>query len=267
MTRQQLRPGEIEQLRAELSERDLAIVRQVADLRLMSARQLQAVHFGPMKHHSQSAATRACGRRLQRLTGHRLLVRTERRVGGVRAGSASYCYGLGPVGQRVLNLEGPRRRFKEPSSIFVRHTLAVGQLVVDLTLASQDGNLDLLACQAEPRCWRYFSGLAGATVLRPDLFLAVGVGDLEHRWFCEIDRATEGLPVVGRKCRLYEAYYRSGREQAEHGVFPRVCWIVPSEKRAKDLAQDIAGDRRLTDGLFAVTTGERAISVLSGAAS
>ena len=80
--------------------------------------------------------------------------------------------------------------------------------------------MSCLRCQSEPRCWREFSGLAGRLVLRPDLFTALGVGDLEHRWFLEVDRGMESLPVVLRKCRQYHAYYQTGDEQSAHGVFP-----------------------------------------------
>ena len=267
MTREQLGARGLDQLRDELSGRDLAIVGQVAELRLMSARQLEAVHFPSNEHDSSAAAARACRRSLDRLARHRLLIRAERRIGGVRAGSASYCYSLGPVGQRVLNIRGPRRRFREPSAAFALHTLAVAQLVVDLTLVTRKNQFDLLVCQAEPRCWRRFSTMGGATVLRPDLFLSLGVSEFEHRWFVEVDRGTEHLPALLRKCRLYDAYYRSGREQAAHGVFPRVCWLVPDEERAARLRGAITGDKRLPPELFSVTRSEEALTVLAGGRS
>jgi hypothetical protein len=263
MSREQLGARGLDQLRDELSGRDLAIVGQVAELRLMSARQLEAVHFPSNEHDSQAAAARACRRSLDRLAQHRLLVRAERRIGGVRAGSASYCYSLGPVGQRVLNIGGPRRRFREPSTAFAIHTLAVAQLVVDLTLATRQKQFDLLVCQAEPRCWRQFNAMGGATVLRPDLFLSLGVSEFEHRWFVEVDRGTEHLPALVRKCRLYDAYYRSGREQATYQVFPRVCWLVPDEARVLQLQGAITGDQQLTRGLFCVTTTKQALKVLA----
>ena len=65
----------------------------------------------------------------------------------------------------------------------------------------------------------------------------LGVGEYELRWFIEVDRASESVPVVVRKCRLYADYYQSGKEQASSGgVFPRVCWIVPDETRADTTA-------------------------------
>ena len=101
----------------------------------MSAQQIQALHFPDAEHDNEQAATRARQRVLERLTRERLLIRLDRRIGGVRAGSAGFVLALGPVGQRVLATSGPRRRSYEPTLRFVDHTLAMTQLVVDLTVA------------------------------------------------------------------------------------------------------------------------------------
>ncbi len=252
----------VARLRERLSVRDLAIMRQVGEPRLMSARQIQAIHFPESEHDNAAAAMRARQRVLKRLVRDGLLSALERRIGGVRAGSAGLVLGLGPVGQRVLSINGPRRRAHEPGLRFVDHTLAIAQLVVDVQVAARQGSLELLACQAEPTCWREFAGIGGRRVLRPDAFLSLGVGEYELRWFIEVDRASESLPVVVRKCRLYADYYQAGVEQARGGVFPRVCWIVPDEARAERVRRAIARDRQLPAGLFVVTTSERALAAL-----
>lgn len=252
----------LDDLRADLSGRDLAIIGQVANLRLMTGRQIEAVHFPVGEHETAAAAARAARRCLERLACQRLLVRLDRRIGGIRAGSLSFVYALGPVGHRVLQRSDARPRYREPSAIFVDHTLGVAQLVIDLTEAARRDELDLLGCQAEPRCWRQFTSTSGLTVLRPDLFVSLGVGDFEHRWFVEVDRGTEHLPALIRKCRQYEAYYATGVEQAEHGVFPRACWIVPDARRADRLRTAIDDDRRLTDTLFHVTTTNAGVDAL-----
>ena len=84
-------------------------------------------------------------------------------------------------------------------------------------------------------------------MLRPDLFVSLGVGDFEHRWFCEVDRGTEHLPAILRKCRQYEAYYATGAEQRDHGVFPRACWIVPDQRRADHGCGERRSDERADD--------------------
>src|ERR1700735_3101503 len=164
-------------LRDRLSERDLAIVRQVADLRLMSARQIQALHFPPSQHMSELAATRARQRVVTRLCRDRLLTPLQRRVGGIRAGSAGLVLALGPIGQRVLADGGSRRRAYEPTLRFFDHTLATAQLAVDLTLAARAGMIELLSFQAEPESWREFADIGGGRRwLRTDAFLVDGDG-------------------------------------------------------------------------------------------
>lgn len=251
------------ELHQRLSERDVAILRQVGELRLMSARQIEAIHFPLSKHASPASSARSARRVLERLTNKRLLARLDRRLGGLEAGSAGYIYTLAPAGQRFLELDQPRRHLHEPNAAHVDHTLAITQLVVDLLLAERRGEVELIDLQAEPDCWRSVPGL-GRTVLRPDLFVTVGAGELERRWFVELDRATTHVPALLRKCRLYESYYRSGVEQAAHGVFPRVLWATSSHERAARLAAAVAANPELTSGLFGVVAVEHAIDVLVG---
>lgn len=257
---------DLRSLRNDLSKRDLAIIERVAELHLMSAQQLAVLHFPSSEHASPLSSARAGRRVLERLTRDRLLVRLDRRLGGVRGGSGSYIYGLGPVGHRLLELDRARPRYyREPSRTFTEHTLAIGDVVVAITAAARAGRCELLSYSPEPSCWRTFSSLAGRAILKPDLFLALGVGDFEDRFFIEVDRGTEHLPAILRKCHTYDAYYLTGREQAEHGVFPKVCLIAPDATRADRLAMSIVHDRQLEPSLFMVTTtGDSLTALLKG---
>lgn len=250
------------QLRERLSERDLAVIGQVASLKLMSGRQIERIHFGVDQHATALTAARTARRVLERLVEGRLLVRLDRRVGGVRAGSASFVYGLGPVGQRVLGLGGPRRRFREPTATFVAHTLAITELVVELTLAGRHGEIELLQVQAEPECWRPI-GARGLQTLRPDLFIITARGEFEYRYFIEVDLGTESLPRLLAKCRIYQDYYRAGAEQHLHDVFPSVLWIMHTEDRAQKIRDAVDRSQSLTAELFVVTTDANAFAVLT----
>src|SRR5919201_3556900 len=128
------------QLRDRLSERDLEVIGSVAEQRFLTTRQIEALHFAD--HASDLAGARVCRRVLARLTEERLLARLQRRVGGVRAGSASFVYALGPVGGRLL--DGQRRRITEPSTTFLAHTLAVAQAHVELSQAARHAQLELV---------------------------------------------------------------------------------------------------------------------------
>jgi hypothetical protein len=241
-------------LRQRLNERDQLILERVGALRLLCARQIQPMLFPDEQHATPATAARCCRRALERLTRYRLLVRLDRRVGGVRSGSASFVYALTSLGQRVLDEDGPRRRFAEPSDRFVDHTLAVAELFLQLNVHARSLRWAILEWQSEPDSWRDVITLGGRIVLRPDFFVVLDVNGYELRWFVEIDRATEHLPAITRKCRLYHSYYKGGHEQRGHKVFPRVLWVAPDERRAARLRATIDSDRRLTSDLFRVTT-------------
>jgi hypothetical protein len=87
--------------------------------------------------------------------------------------------------------------------------------------------------QAEPACWRPYTGWYGdRRILKPDLSLTLGLGKWRLHWFVEIDRATEHRPALARKLAAYETAWRGGGEQYRRGVFPGVCWVVPDKARA-----------------------------------
>ena len=245
-----------------LSDRDRAIIASVASLRFVTTRQLETLHFAD--HATRYSAARSCRRVLERLTGLRVVDRLERRVGGVRAGSASFVYRLGPVGERLT--QTGRRRGIEPSARFLDHTLAVAQVVADLDAARREGRCDVEVVQVEPACWRTVrAGPMGTESLRPDLAVVVGVGEFTLSRFVEIDLASEHAPTIVRKCLLYDRYYASGDEQQARGVFPKVVWSVPDHARAQRIRGVLAHQRDLTTGLFTVTTADRLLDVLLGA--
>ena len=107
-------------------------------------------------------------------------------------------------------------------------------------------------------------GAPGREVVRPDLFVAVAAGDFEHHWFVELDMGTETIGRRLTKCAQYEAYYRSGSEQAAHDLFPRVVWAVPNDRLADELQARIHHARRLTRDLFAVATHNELLAMICG---
>jgi Replication-relaxation len=262
-----VRPGsrQLRRLREELAERDIGVLQSVATLRFLTARQIEDLHFAD--HATSLTAARVCRRVLERLTSDRLLGRLDRRVGGIRAGSASFVYCLCPAGDRVIRDGQVRRRAREPSRTFLDHTLAVAQVVVDLTAAARRGEIEVLRLETEPACWRTVqASIAGDDRLKPDLFVALAVGDYEYRWFVEVDRGTESIATLIRKSRLYDSYYRTGHEQHEYGVFPQVIWLVDTERRLSQLKEALGRDGRLAQGLFLVVPAGDAVKVLSGEA-
>jgi hypothetical protein len=250
--------------RQELSERDLAVLSAVRQHRFLTATQIERLFF--TDHATPSASARICRRVLARLHRDRVLARLQRRVGGVRAGSASYVYALGSTGGQIL---GDRRaRVTEPSTLFLDHTLAIGDARVELVEAARQRLFDLVEVEIEPECWRRFSGDGGApATVKPDLYIVSGRDDFEDCWFMEIDRGTESPAAIARKCRAYDLYWRSGLEQAAQGTFPVVLWVTPDDRRVERLSAFIKRARSVKSELFQVTTSARLIETVTGGAA
>lgn len=252
----------------EISPRDRAVLTDLMRFGFLTTDQLQAVHFPDMR--TPQTATRLTRRTLQRLAADHLVARVDRRVGGFGSGSSSTVWRLAPGGQRLLqdSGRGARLRVKLPSARFLDHRLALADCYVDLIRAAHAGRLELLRADPEPASWRSYLGPGGvAETLKPDLYAVTANGDYEDHWFCEIDRATESLPTIRRKCGQYERYRRTGREQQSSGVFPLVVWVVPDEERADDIRRAIDRDRQLDAALYRVTTSAAFRDCITGGAS
>lgn len=260
MSRDYLNSASLTRLRDDVSERDLAIMETVARLRLVSADQIQRLHF-------PGDPSRNRRRVLQSLTDRRLVARLDRVVGGHRSGSAGYLYRLDVAGLQLLATRHGRRlrRPSTPGAPFIRHVLATSELYVGLTEASRQGAVELLEFQAEPAAWRPFPGRGGGTAtLKPDAYVRLGLGEYEDSWFVEIDRGSESQSTIAAKLGVYRAYWSSGREQARRGVFPRVLWLVPSERRRQLIVDTCSRQPAESWQLHQVTLFDDAVGLMAG---
>lgn len=247
-------------LAEQLSDRDMVVLDSLDRFRLLTTQQIQRLHFA--EHASDLAAARACNRALVRLRDIGVVGSLERRIGGVRRGSASYVWQLSSTGERFLrtaNGHAHRRRFLEPGHVFVNHTLAVNDVAVGLIDAARTNpNLRIEGLVTEPSNWRSYLGPGGETQwLKPDLYGVTssrdGDGEYEEHAFLEIDLGTEHVPRIQAKCRMYAAYAVTGAYQAKHGLFPHVVWLSSDPARRKVLRKAISSTRGLPEGVFRVT--------------
>jgi len=255
-----------ELLTERLSERDLAIVATLDRLRLASSLQIERLHQADS---NAVANARQIRRILQKLVRLGVLIRLDRRIGGVRAGSSAYVYALDVGGQRIASASGPAggsrlRRPWTPGYAFLAHRLAITELYVELVEAERSGSCDLLAYDAEPLSWRRFPRPEGGYLtLKPDAFLRLGLGQFEDSYFVEIDRGTESLPAVGRKLLAYRRHWQSGREQARLGVYPRVLFVVHDATRREAIMDLIRRQPAEAQPLFDVVLEDAALSTLT----
>lgn len=256
-------PHGIRSLELHLTERDVSVLEDLERFRLLTTRHVQRLHFGvaPYGHHvTLGAGTRATTRVLLRLQERGVITRLTRRIGGLQHGSAAGIWQLAAAGERFLRArraDPDRRRFDQPGAAFISHTLAVADVAVALIEGARLGGYELLELQTEPSCWRKFSG-SGATVLtlKPDLFVVTADAETETHSFVEVDRGTEHLPAVLRKCETYQRYARSGAEERTRGLFPAVVWLTTNDLRVGNMRRAIAESRTLDDDLFVITTAD-----------
>ena len=256
----------VEQVRQGLSSRDLAILASVAGHRFLTTRHVESLHFA--NHATSISSARSARRVLRRLGEVGVLNHLERRIGGVRAGSAGFIWTVGPFGARINgNGSAARWRRYEPSLRLLQHYLAIADVHVNIVAATRHEPIELLSLELEPNSWRRFLGLSGEPrLLRPDLMAVTSTGPYEDHWFLEVDLGTEHPPTVVEKCRLYVDYANSGEEQERLGVFPRVVWIVLDEDRQRRL-QTALQRAQLDDQLFRVVTAENLLDLLMGGAA
>lgn len=230
------------ELARSLTATEWAILESVRLVRVATAQQLERLHFkGP----SALSNARRSRRTLRRLVSLKLLARVDRSVGGGgRGGSGAWTYGIDAGGQRLLNHSAGRRprRPNTPTRPFLEHALGTTECYVQAVEAATRGDLELLAFEGEPACWRAFESASGMTTVRPDGFVALGLGSRERRFFIEVDRSTVSAAAIARKLALYRAFYRSGVEQARAGFFPRVLWLTTGDLRRSMIQRLVASE-------------------------
>ena len=251
--------NQLEKYSEELTQRDREILASLKKCKFLLTGQIQRLHITNAS--TQKAARRAAARELRKLKDYGLVNTLERRIGGTRAGSGSLIWHLTEAGGRFLAMESPdeymRRRYLEPSRMFLRHSLAVSECYVQLVeICRRTPGLTLLTADWEPDCWRPYTQHGKIVSLKPDLFVATKSDGYEDRWFIEIDLSTESPSTIIGKCDRYRDYYRSGLEQKQFGIFPVVVWLVLDSGRRERLRSAIQEAYPKGGKLFIVITAD-----------
>lgn len=260
-----LTPDRLHQTNRSMSNLDWQLLNFVHDGRFATGAQVIRA-FWQTEDATSNPARR--GRRvLKRLTDWRILATLPRRVSGMR-GSAGLVYYTGRAGVRLLAVRGiTGPRVEVPGTLHLAHTLATTELALRLREADRDGTLELIEVQQEPACWRNYPVLFGSgRTLKPDLFVRIGAGGQEDRWFVEVDLGSESARTIARKATVYGEHYRSGAEQHGHGVYPRVVWLVPDGVRAEQVEGVLARQPAETRRLFTVCRFDDAVSLMAAEA-
>jgi len=264
----------LEELDARLLERERAAIFVLLEMRFLSTRQVERWVF---EGATPLARARACRRSIAKLVELGIIRHLERRIGGVRAGSAGHINVLTPLGLRLAAAYGwitaeQARRTREPGGQFVRHYLAVAEAHLRVVEAGERGELKVLERQAEPAAWRELTGCSGGrAILKPDAFFAIGSGAGTGAtagatdWFLEVDRATVGSATLDRKLSTYVDYLRSehsGDSRRSEGSL-KVLWLAPDARRLDQLQQAFRRTPAETRALFTAANFDDLIPILA----
>lgn len=232
-------------------------------VRVLTGDQLTRLHFSELSSKSRDRARR---RVLARLAALDLVTPLERRIGGVRAGSAGLVYALGVAGQHVVPLldadgdgqpAGRPRQPWTPGRVFLAHTLTVAELYVRLVETARTDGFSLAAFLAEPAAWAP-NGLGGW--LKPDAYAVLQSGNVEDSYWIEVDRATESVAALRRQLLAYLDFVNHG-QLGPNDIIPRVLISVPDDKpkRQADVRALLASLPEPADQLFVLTAFERTV--------
>jgi hypothetical protein len=260
----------LEELNHIITEHEKAILRSLQRCRYLTSGQVGRLHFDG--HANKTAVLRAAQRTMVKLRDYGLAESLKRSIGGVRAGSGSYVWALSGAGVKLLSINGTesitRKRFFEPTSCFLQHTLAVSETYIRLTEISRLHGLELACVELEPESWREYRGDNGkSATLRPDLFAITDNGAYEYLYFIEVDLGTEAPSVVLAKCRRYTEYCMSSLKQNPNMILPLVVWLVPDAARRDNLKHRIKEYQKLPyKNLFALITPDELETLVANGA-
>lgn len=247
-----VRPEMVLLLSQTLTERDWKVLKSVNQLRLMTARQIERLHFWDLKEASRPVVRR---RVLKRLSDAHVIIALPRRIGGNQRGSQQAMFALDAAGAQLLeqreNYKNPQpRNLTVPGALYYQHRIAVSEIFVrlqEMVRATQE-LLWVDEYQAEPECWWPYEyaeperGRDGRPekFVKPDAYLRADLRDAvwEHFWI-EVDRGTESIGRVREKVELYAKISQDYRARKPHGNMPTILIITTTERRRDSLRKAI----------------------------
>ena len=233
MSGARITPARLRLLAAELPDRYTLPLLHLSRARVLSGAQLDRLLWQPGT--AQRTAERARQRTLSRLGQLGLVTTLDRRIGGVRAGSAGYVHVLTPAGHKfaaLLTGQQPPRRIRHsraPGAMFLHHALDIAEIYVQLAEASRDGGFSVAAFVTEPAT-RWPTGTG--TYLRPDAYTVLATPTYRDVWWLEIDRDTESAPRLRDKLRDYLDHANYGGTGPD-GALPRVLVTAPTPETVR----------------------------------
>lgn len=225
-----------------LTERDVEILKAVAEYRIMRQDQIQRLFFG-----SQSTAQY----RLSHLYQHGFLAR---HFLPVYAGWSPTLYSLDKRGLTVLRSDHESKRVNlwnsENGHEFLSHTLALHDFRIALTIACREAHYQLSLWLGEADLKADYdrviitdaAGKKQSVSLIPDGYFTIETPRGKTSCFLEMDMGSMTLGRFQNKIRAYTAYMKSGRYQERYQTKSlRILTVTNSQTRCRNLKMAAEG--------------------------
>jgi hypothetical protein len=228
--------------------RDLSLLRDLFESRVMTSAHAAALHFGGSRD--------AAKKRLQKLKaagyiGERPRCSTEPSVLFLTAKAFSHLRAEGVLTQYpALSARSLEKRARV-SEITLRHELEVMDVKAGFHQAARKTqNVSIAEFSTWPALHQFEVSHDGfrETLVKPDGFIRIhekeSDGTSEHTFFLEVDRSTETLDTLVSRAACYLQYYRSGGFAVKNGATPadfkeypfRVLIVCKSAERRNNTA-------------------------------
>jgi hypothetical protein len=229
------------------SERDGRVLRSFARYYVLTAEQINRLHYG--------RSVNFVSQRLAEFTRGGLLTRQALPLPRLR-GNRPYVYRLGNLGRRYLEsigVELPKRSHHSPDHpytfIGLDHTLALNDFLIALTLFCRAhegfaitrlihersfigrGNYDRVEVQVG-------EGPVEVISVQPDAWIELQTPQGPVYWTVEVDMGTETQAKYRRKVRGLLAWFQSDAYEQRFGVAESIVpvAVIPGAKRRQELA-------------------------------
>ncbi len=252
-----------------LTERDKAILQSVYQYRLLSASQVEALHFPSTK---PRGCRTSCQTRLRKLYDHKYLNRPVQMV-VIGEGRKSFLYHLDTLGATVVaSLSGldraipvykPKRKVLGVS--FIEHLLAENNFWIVLQLLAKTGHWTIDtwlhdAVLKAPAMYEKLPTLARmgrkATTKIPDGYFCLRPAtdpSSQIHFFLEIDMGTMSNQVWQYKVQAYNLFRMNGMSHKHFGTKRfRILTVTTTQARLENLKQ--ATERAKGDSYYWFTT-------------
>lgn len=253
----------LRRLAEELPARYTAVLPHLERARVLTGNQLdRLLAEAEVDSHTTARVRR---RIMNRLCDLGLADTLERRIGGVRAGSAGHIYTLTSAGHKLLALingaQPPQRarHSHNPGTLFLAHALAISEIYASLIRASRAGGFRVAVFVTEPHSW-WPQG--DGTFLRPDAYTLLATTGYSDAWWIEVDLATETLPRLRRKLHTYLDFAHRGGIGPD-SVLPHVLLTAPNRQRHAAIEALITGLPPPSEQLFYTVPHEGAVHHLT----